>query len=387
MDNEKPKANIIMATLEYLDNMYKFRLNEINHKIECRALKSQQWKELNENNIFIELHKENIRISMASLISLLKSDYVPKYNPFKDFFDNLISWDKIDYIENLAQYVIAQDRERFSHHFKKMLVRTVACALDENVFNKQAFVLQQDAQNGGKTSFCRFLIPTALKEYYSESIGTDKDSRIALCENFIINLDELAKLNKNDINELKSVFSSQSEKLRRPYDRRAERLTRRASFIGSTNSQEFLTDETGSVRWLCFRIDKINWDYSKEVDIDKVWAQAYSLYNNGFEYQLTREEIEENDRINAAHNITTSEMEMIQLYLKPGNEANYDEFWNSTQIMQYLAAKTERAITFKPVLIGKALKILGFEREQKWNGNYQIKGYYVTYLLGSSTNN
>jgi predicted P-loop ATPase len=388
MADEKPKANIILATVEYLDKTYNFRHNEINNKIECKLLKSHQWEELNENNIFIELHKKWIRITMSSLISLLKSDYVPKYNPFLNYFENLDRWKKneVDHIKKLSQYVILEDRERFDVQFKKMLVRVVACSLDENVFNKQAFIFTQEKQNGGKTSFSRFLVPPALKDYFAENIGTDKDSRIALCENFIINLDELARLHKNDINALKSVFSSQSEKVRRPYDRRAERLTRRASFIGSTNSLEFLTDETGSVRWLCFVIDKINWDYAKEVDINKVWAQAYSLYKSGFEYQLTLEEIEENNDINAAHNIITSEMELIQLYLEPATIDQYDEFWNSSQIMQYLMAKTEKAIPLNAVTIGKALKILGFQREQKLQGKYQIKGYYLSYLLGNTEN-
>ncbi|MCB0497244.1 MAG: virulence protein E [Cyclobacteriaceae bacterium] len=385
MKINKP-SNTILETERYLEKKYEFRMNVINHKIECKQVETEDWKELNENNIFIELHKSFIHISMANLLSLLKSDFVQKYNPIETYFNNLNEWDLNDHIGNLSNHIITEERERFDLQFKKMLVRTIACALDDNVFNKQAFILVHGQQNSGKTTFIRFLVPTTLKEYYAETIGTDKDSRIALCENFIINLDELAKLNKNDINELKSVFSSQSEKLRRPYDRRAERLTRRASFIGSTNSQEFLTDETGSVRWLCFNISKINWDYPNTIDIDKVWSQAFHLYRTGYKYQLTKEEIEENEHINAAHNIVTSEMELIQLYLKPGTTEEHDEFWTSTQIMQYLVSKVERTISLKPVLIGKALKVLEFERVQWYNGKYQIKGYYLSYLLTDKIN-
>lgn len=44
---------------------------------------------------------------------------------------------------------------------------------------------------------------------------------------------------------------------------------KRASIWGSTNKAEFLTDVTGSVRWLCFRVREINWDYKKHFDIDR----------------------------------------------------------------------------------------------------------------------
>ena len=41
------------------------------------------------------------------------------------------------------------------------------------------------------------------------------------------------------------------------------------------NMTEFLSDPTGNVRWIHFEINRIEWNYSKEVDIDTVWAQAY----------------------------------------------------------------------------------------------------------------
>jgi len=51
---------------------------------------------------------------------------------------------------------------------------------------------------------------------------------------------------------------------------------------------EFLTDSTGSVRWLCFKIHSINHDYNnyitgvQEVNIDDGWSQAYALYRAGY---------------------------------------------------------------------------------------------------------
>lgn len=87
---------------------------------------------------------------------------------------------------------------------------------------------------------------------------------IALIENFIINLDELATFSKVEIGQLKSVLSKSFVKERHPFERKAKKLPRRASFIGSTNMTEFLTDPTGNVRWIPFEVFDIDWKYSKK---------------------------------------------------------------------------------------------------------------------------
>src|SRR5690606_22525402 len=109
---------------------------------------------------------------------------------------------------------------------------------------------------------------------------------------------ELSTLNKQEINAQKSLMSRSYIKVRHPYDRKPTMEPRRASIIGSTNKAEFLTDDTGSVRWLCFTLIGINWKYKQEIDINRVWSQAYSLYKSGFEYNMTAEEITENELAN-----------------------------------------------------------------------------------------
>jgi predicted P-loop ATPase len=97
---------------------------------------------------------------------------------------------------------------------------------------------------------------------------------ISLSENMFINLDELSSMNKFELNHLKSLFSIDSVRVRHPYGSRMQTDPRRASFIGSTNEQSFLTDTTGSVRWLCFEINSIEFTY-ESIGIDNIWSQPY----------------------------------------------------------------------------------------------------------------
>jgi predicted P-loop ATPase len=266
----------------------------------------------------------------------------------------------------------------FNTQFKKMFVRTVASALGIKL-NKHAFILVHDQQNSGKSTFLRWLCPRALSNHYIEDIGFDKDSLIALAENFIINLDELSTLSKKDINHLKSIMSKDEIKTRLPYNKRASVMKRRCSFVGSTNNEEFLSDETGNVRWICFTIKSINWNYKNEIDINKVWSQAYALLNEGFEYQLNREEIIENEKANISFLIRTPEIELLQKYFAPSTKGSPGAiFKTTTEITQEIRTKAYN-VSITAFQMGKALKILGFQKESKYNSRlkFSIKGSYV----------
>ena len=361
-----------------ISEWYELRLNEIANRIEYRIQGSKDpYKELNENSLWRKLAFENIDVPITKLANLLRSDFVETYHPFLEYFTQLEKYDENtepDYIQDLCMFIKTKDQERFNRHFRKMLVRTIACAIDKDVFNKQAFILVQEAQNSGKSTFCRWLNPPFLSEYITENISTDKDSLIALSTNFLINLDELATLGKAEINMVKSLFSQDTIKARLPYDRRASTRPRCASFVGSTNQNEFLTDESGSVRWLCFVIESIDFNYKLKIRIDDIWKQAYHLYLAGFPYQLTPAEVKENEIANKDFQRITAEREFIQEHFSPGTKEQHYMFVTATNIQQF---GSERNLKLHPQMIGRALKLLEFDHHKKFNGQYQIKGYYI----------
>ena len=374
---------------DYIQSKYDIRLNEVSGKIECKHIgESMPYTELNENNIWRELERNGSKLPIQTISILMGSDFVPKYNPFNDYFENLPKWDiekGIDYIDKLCDYVPAKDKERFKIQFKKMLVRCVACAIDPHVFNKQVFVLVGEGQNTGKSTFCRWICPPALGNYITEHVNTDKDGLIILATNFIINMDELATLSKAELSTLKSFISKDKINVRLPYAKRTSVHPRRANFIGSTNSDEFLTDETGNVRWLCFEIiGKLNWDYKNETDINNIWMQAYTLYKSGFDYQLSPNEIRENELANSKYQIDSIEAQLIRKHYTPATKES-GKFVSSSDIMDSLAIHHSHQRT-NTRNIGKALKILGFVRECKYDTEkgYTEKGYYISENFNST---
>ena len=241
----------------YLNQKYQVRYNEIALEFEIRT-ENEDWEELNINSLFIELIQSGINITLNKLEILLKSHLIDKYNPIYNYFENLPKWNGENHIQKLANYITTTDNQSFQKHFEKWLTRAVLCSLKKGYINKQCFVLFNTKQNSGKTSFLRFLIPNQLEKYYTEDIGIDKDGLISLCKSMIINIDELSVMSKIDVNTLKSFISKNTINARLPYDRKSSLMHRTASFCGSTNRSDFLTDETGSVRWQIFEVLEIN---------------------------------------------------------------------------------------------------------------------------------
>jgi predicted P-loop ATPase len=380
VEEQSEKWTIFHVAEKYLTENYDIRLNVISNDIEISKKYQKNWASLNENSIYRELQKKSIKIPKLSLISILMSDFVPKYNPFNQYFENLPTWDEeTDYIKQFTQYVKlapGENEEHFVEQFKKWSVRVVKCATIDGYFNKEAFILTDDGigQSMGKTSWCRFLCPPQLSHYIAENISTnEKDARISLCKNLFINLDELDSMNKMDVNKLKSFFSTSQINDRLPYDKKNSTIQRVASFLGSTNMTNFLHDETGSVRWICFTAEGINWEYKVDFDINTLWSQAVHLANDSsFKETISKDEILINEARNDKFQIISPERDLINRMFKFSTDVTKDEFLSATDIMEHIHLWSA-GIRVSSVAVGKAMKKIGFKKarvNQEW-------GYWV----------
>lgn len=378
---ETGSVTVFDKVIEYLDEKYELRYNEIALEFEIRA-ENDVWNELNINSLFIELIQSGINITLNKLEILLRSHLIKTYNPIENYFRNLAKWNGENHIQKLANFVNTTDNQSFQKHFEKWLTRVVLCSLTKGYVNKQCLVLFNTIQNSGKTSFLRFLIPNDLEKYYTEDIGIDKDGLIALCKNLIINIDELSVMSKTDVNTLKSFISKNTINARLPYDRKSSLMHRTASFCGSTNRFDFLTDETGSVRWQIYEVIEIDFRYSKEVDVNQVWAQAYynAFERKNYHPELTAKDLLENEKRNEKFKQVSLEQEIILTHFEKSENKN--DFLTATEIM--LAMNNALGIKMNIIKIGKALTVLNYERIK--HSKRQVYGYLIKRKIEESKN-
>jgi|TARA_R100000963_G_C4625853_1_gene92129 predicted P-loop ATPase len=160
-------------------------------------------------------------------------------------------------------------------------------------------------------------MPKLLQDYYygGSLDPKNKDTIVHLAECLIINLDELEALTKFKEAALKEIITKTDINVRRPYDKFPQNLTRRASFVGSVNIDQILSDSTGSRRFLIHEVVSMN--YQHHVDMDKVWKQAYDLYQSGFTYYFDQKEIDQINERNSSFEIIKPEEELLWKTFRP----------------------------------------------------------------------
>ena len=354
---------------EFLNEKYDFKYHEVLGNVEYKSKNKTSYQLMTDyklNSICRELVLAGHKISSESkLYKLLSSEFVPFFNPFKDYFNSLPKWDGKDYILEFSKMVKTDDTEFWQDALKRWMVAMVGCSLFDEIIN-QTVIVFNGGQGIGKSKFIDRILPPELNMYkYSGLINpSSKDSLILLTENILIDLDELGSLNRKDEKAMKEIITKSSIKLRKPYGKVNEFLPRRASFMGSVNDSEFLMDMTGSRRFLCFEVTEI--DYQSEINYKGIYSQALHLFNNKFKFWFDREEVAFINERNEKFRMKDPIEEVILAKYKPCTKEEATIFLSSTEILQEL--KKEHSINFDTtsnVMIGKVLSKNKFPKMKK----------------------
>lgn len=386
---QKMQKGAELYDLETVERMlrlcFETRYNDVTGLVEWRHAKTREpFKRMidhDEHSMFRALHHADQKIPISTLHILLTSDFSRPYNPFVGYFRQLPKWNGVtDFIGQLSSTVKTNDDAYWAFCFRKWFVAYAASLISDEVINHTVIVLI-GAQGAGKTSWMKLLVPHALSNYLgTAALQTDsKDTSIQLSECALIILDELENLNRKDLAAFKELITRPEIRIRRPYGRNSENLPRRASFIASVNFEQVLTDPSGSRRYLCSKVETL--DYKHTVDVDGAMAQAYALYKSGFKFWFDQEEIKELTNRNEDFMSKSVEEELIETWLRPVTLAEWktkNQFVNSQNIQLMTATQVATKIMEKAritlldntiVKIGKILKKNGFERIRKGN-NY-----------------
>ncbi|MCC8178750.1 MAG: virulence-associated E family protein, partial [Cloacibacillus sp.] len=89
---------------------------------------------------------------------------------------------------------------------------------------------------------------------------------------------------------LKAFITDTQDVIRIPYSKKHSVFPRRTVFGASVNQAEFLSDMTGNRRWWCIPVKAI--DNAHNLDIQQVWAEVYSMYEDGATWYPTDQENE-----------------------------------------------------------------------------------------------
>ena len=362
---------------QFLSDRVLMRYNLVTHQTEVHWLTDfgddlqqiPQWERINdriENTLWKELSKEK-PVRMRDLQYVIGSDYVPAYHPFRFYLEHLLPWteEQGDNIMELSLSVnVKGDSDEqflFAEYLKKWLVAMVASWMDDRVVNNVMLVLI-GPQGAYKTTWFAHLLPPQLREYFytkTNSGMVSKDDLLTLSQYGLMCWEELDSMQLKELNKLKAAMTMPSINERAAYARHHENRPHLASFCGTGNNVQFLSDPTGTRRWLPFEVENIDSPMSSPFNYEGIYSQAYALYRQGFRYWFDRNEILRLSQHNQQFETARSEHELIDEYFRQPVGIEGGEYLPASVILQLVGGTSMKDIN--ATKLGRALTAMGFE--------------------------
>ena len=351
------------------------------------------WTPINDrkvNSLWSKM-SEVTRVNKQDIYNIIESDYVPLFNPFTEYLSTLQSVESVrsvcqnkspsvgekDYIRELAATVRVKggEQEQMLWHLylKKWLVGMVASWISDDVVNNVILVLIGE-QGAYKTTWFNYLLPPPLKQYFYTKTNANrmsKDDILTLAQYALVCCEELDTMRPAELNQLKAAVTMPSIDERAAYAHYHEHRKHIASFCGTGNSTQFLSDPTGNRRWLPFEVESIVSPRDHPFHYEGIYAQALALFKSGFQYWFTKEEIQELNHHNRQFETPHLERELVSLYFRVPMESENGMFMTSARAIQIIGTGISQKLN--PTRVGLAFNELGFQRV-RYHG---IRGYLV----------
>ena len=354
----------------FLDGHVSLRFNEITSRVEY--FEDEQWLPINDrkvNSLWAEMSQVT-RVNKQDLYSIIESDYVPVFNPFTEYLSALdigLNTDcpkDYDYIRDLANTIRVKGGEQmlWYRYLKKWLVGMVASWLSDDVVNNVILVLIGE-QGAFKTTWFNYLLPPPLKQYFYTKTNANrmsKDDILTLAQYALVCCEELDTMRPAELNQLKAAVTMPSIDERAAYAHYHEHRKHIASFCGTGNNTQFLSDPTGNRRWLPFEVESIVSPRDHPFNYDGIYSQALALYRRGFQYWFSKEEIQELNRHNKQFETPRLEHELVDLYFRKPTDSELGEFMSVARALQVISNGISQKLS--AVNVGRAFSDLGFKR-------------------------
>ena len=352
-------CSLMQEVTAFLTSRYRFRFNVLTEETEVAdaanitnivnnipdthlryAKVDERWM----NSLSMEAIETGIDCWDRDIQRFVRSRRISEYHPFTAYFEQLPEWDGKDRVSALARQV--SDNPVWVNGFHRWMLGLSAQWMqfrpDINRANSVAPLLVSSRQGLGKSTFCRLLMPDALKAYYTESYDLSSpasaEAKLAACG--LINLDEFDKLSASKMPLLKNLMQASALNIRKAYKRSASALPRIASFIGTSNREDLLVDRTGSRRFLCVSLEHAI-DCVTPVEHEQLYAQLKAELLSGERSWFNKEEEQAIQQHNALFYKYIPEEEVFRLCFRFATQEDHPQevlTLSATQLFERMKA-------------------------------------------------
>jgi predicted P-loop ATPase len=285
-----------------------------------------------------------------------------RYHPVRNYLNSL-SWDGTSRICNLFPVYFGSENTDYARVIGTMFLISMVARILNFGCKADHMVVLEGPQGILKSTACSIL----GGEHFSDNlpdITFGKDASQHLRGKWLIEVSEMHAMDRAETAKLKAFVSRQTERYRPSYGRKEVIEPRQCIFIGTTNKDTYLRDETGGRRYWPIKAGTIDLEALTR-DRDQIFAEAVHLYRDGAKWW--------------------PEKNFEEKYMQPEQDARYEpDAWEeniqgyldinprvtvSQVAKQALGIDTPKLGTTEQRRISAALTKLGWVREPKdWKG-------------------
>ena len=372
-----PEQLFVMQMDEFMKRRYEFRFNQLTNMVEYRERNSFNFyfRPIDKRvmaSIAMNGLYEGIKLWDKDVVRYLSSDHVPVYQPVEEYLYDLPHWDGKDHIRDLAERVPCGN-PYWAQLFRRWFLGMVAHwrGLNKRYANSTSPLLI-GPQAYRKSTFCRLILPPCLQAYYTDSIdfSRKRDAELYLNRFLLINMDEFDQIGMNQQAFLKHILQKPVVNTRRPNASAVESLRRYASFIGTSNHKDLLTDTSGSRRFIGVEVTGVI-DVVRPIDYEQLYAQAMAALRSNERYWFDEEEEALLKEANREFEQSPAIEQLFLVYFRTAQGDEEGEWLLAADILQRI--QKESRMRFSPGMVahfGRILQRLGVESYRKTHGVY-----------------
>lgn len=296
-----------------------------------------------------------------------------QYHPIRDWLRGL-KWDGVKRLDKWLSRVFGCDPGQYTNAVgAKTLIAAVArvespgCKVDTTL-------IISGHQGIGKSTVFREL---AGKDWFSDAdlpVGT-KDAAMQTRGVWIYELGELHVLRRAEVTALKGYLSRQTDKQRDAFERHVKERLRQNVFVGTTNREQYLTDDTGNRRFWPIRAKRADTQWITD-NREQLWAEAHARWAGGEVWWLDKETdklayVEQEKRVEHE-----PYMDMLESFLNHGGKHGMGEptdLTHTVDLLEHLKLHAPEASHYRRIAI--AMTRLGWVRKYLKIGGIAKHGY------------
>ena len=223
-----------------------------------------------------------LRVAKAIQLAFKKR----QVHPVRDYLKGL-AWDGVPRLERWLTTYLGVEDTPYTQAVGASTLRAAVARILEPGCKVDTMLVLQGQQGVGKSKAIRALCG---ERWFTDDLAEfgSKDAAEQLLGAWFVEVAELGAMNRSEVERVKSFVSREVDRFRPAYGRKVVSRPRQCVFIGTTNADTYLRDETGNRRFWPVQVGAVGQLDVEALkrDRDQLWAEAVAQVAAGARWYL-----------------------------------------------------------------------------------------------------